>query len=110
MTADESFIGFGLHDAKVEHVQVDWTQGRGAIVLRAYLPRMQKVTIQFEGLLDVQLPRRQPWGIAPHAFSVNDVRETRSPDGRETRLDLEMSSGDVLAFVAERMLRVNEER
>lgn len=108
MTVDETAIGFGLHDAKLDQVLIDWSRGRGTIVLHASVPRLQGVSIEVQGLIDVRLPRRHPWGIAPHAFTVNDVKETRSADGRETQVDLEMSSGDVLSFVAEHFLRVNE--
>lgn len=103
MSDDGGSIGFGLHDARIEGIEIDWTGGSGSVALRAHVPRKESVRLRFEGLVEAILPRRQPWGIASHAFSVNDVRERILPDG--ALLELEMSSGDLLVLVAHRFWR-----
>lgn len=97
MTADESFIGFGLHDAVLENVRVDWVKWTAELELQAVVPRRERVLLRAEKLAELMLPRRQPWGIADHVFYVNDVREQR---GSEHRLEVELGSGDVVVVAA----------
>lgn len=100
MTADESFIGFGLHDAVLESVRVDWVKGTAELELQAVVPRRERVVFRAEKLGELVLPRRQPWGTGDHVFYVNDVREQRGGPNGEHRVELELGSGDVIVIAA----------
>jgi hypothetical protein len=100
MTADESFIGFGLHDAVLETIRVDWVSGTAELELQAVVPRRERVVLRAEKIAELVYPRRQPWGTGDHVFYVNDVREQRGEAGGEHRLEIELGSGDVIVIAA----------
>jgi hypothetical protein len=98
MPADESFIGYGLHDAVLETIRVDWVKGIAELELQAVVPRRERVVLRAEKLAELLCPRRQPWGTGDHVFYVSDVREQRAP--AEHRLEVELGSGDVIVIAA----------
>ena len=100
MSDENESIGFGLHDAHLTSIVLDWTLGEGRMEFAAHSPRRTSVHISFSGLRDVQLPRKSPWGIAPHAFTVNDVTYAAASEAACAEIEIEMSSGDVLRVVA----------
>lgn len=104
MSAGSDFIGYGLHDAVLETIRVDWPEGIVELELRAVVPRQDRVVLRASGLVELTCPRHQPWGTGDHVFYVNDVREERAAAGA-TRLDIELGSGDVIRVVAAAIVR-----
>src|SRR5688572_4227228 len=104
MAAKDDFIGYGLHDAVVETIRVDWVAGAVEMDLTAVVPRSERVVLRASGLVELTCPRRQPWGTGDHVLYVNDVREERDATGC-TRLAIELGSGDVIAIVAAAITR-----
>jgi len=100
MIADPSFIGFGLHDAILEQIMVDWPAGSVELRFSAVVPTRETVIILAIGLVELRCPRRQPWGTGENMLYVNDVY-LRDGSGSEAKaLEIEMCSGDVIAIIA----------
>lgn len=100
MTADASALGFGLHDAVLERVRVDWVNGVVELELSAVVPRRERVVLRAEGLSELVCPRRQPWGRGDHVFYVNDVRVEQPEGSGALRVEIELGSGDVIVIAA----------
>lgn len=98
MSAQRDFIGYGLHDAVLETIRVDWVQGTLELSLQAVVPRQERVVLCARGLVELTCPRHQPWGKGDSVLYVNDVREERDANG--AGLVIELASGDEIRIVA----------
>lgn len=87
--------GFELHDATLEEISFDWTQGtaymriksgsRGALVLVA------------TGVHSLEVSRHQPWG---ESVSINEVRGPEPRSNGLHQIEIEMQSGDTITVRA----------
>ena len=83
------FAGLDLHDATLEHLNIDWAVGRCVAALRlAGDGKARAVRITWTDIHNVSLTWAKPWG--PSAL-VLDARVL--PDGRD---EFTMRSGDVI--------------
>lgn len=104
MTKNKEFIGFGLHDAVLESITIDWIKASATVDLVAVTPVRERVIICATDIVELVCLRRQPWGTGDHTLYVNDVKLADANGGRR-RLALEMCSGDTLTITAENITR-----
>jgi hypothetical protein len=88
-----------LHDATLEEISFDWSNGVVELRLRA---AAGPCVVRGVGVTKLSAPRAHPWGPSS---SVNELRGPRTV-GERAFLEIEMQSGDVieieaLRFVAE---------
>jgi hypothetical protein len=84
-----------LHDAVLERLHVDWSAATVAVELHP-VPG-DPIVLTAYGVRELRLDRWEPWG--PSAF-VNSAEVYESAPG-QTRLRLEMQTGDAVLIVAE---------
>jgi hypothetical protein len=89
-SAAHKLEGMGLHDATLHSVSMHWPSGE--VELSIFLLGGIRVTLAFQAVTSVTLPRSQPWGPS---VSINGAK-TLADDLYE----LEMQSGDSLQFRA----------
>jgi hypothetical protein len=78
-----------LHDATLELLVVDWSEGGVSVHFR--IAGGTEVVLTAQGLRHLDLPRSEPWGPSG---SVNRVAQG------DDRLTIEMQSGDVVVIEA----------
>jgi len=87
-----------LHDATLKDIHVDWGAATATLHLRA-VPGVDVVLIA-QGLRELQVAHRDPWGPS---VSVNGVELVLTDDG-EHSLCIEMQSGDDITVVAGQLI------
>ena len=88
--AQRGIQGDTLHDVTLTAVHFDWREGRCWLALSAAEdPNRQLV---FESVIELQIPRRHPWGPS---VSINRVNEPK-----KGQFEIEVQSGDVIQISA----------
>ncbi len=83
-----------LHDAILDGVTVEWSEGTCIVQLRAFFDQTQAaepIELHFTRVSSVCVPRNAPWGESVY---VNSTRAEGS------RYVLEMQSGDEIEVIA----------
>jgi hypothetical protein len=83
------FEDLPLHDATLTDVHLDWLAGTCALLLSRTSGQYE---LRFNGVSDLAIPRRQPWGPS---VSINSLRKDSSG-----LFEIEMQSGDILRISA----------
>jgi hypothetical protein len=81
---------FGLHDATLVDVHLEWAEGRCTMTLRH--SELSNCRLTFTGVSNLSLPRARPWGPSR---SVNAAYQ-RNPG----QYEIEMQSGDLIKIDA----------
>ena len=87
-----------MHEWTLVSIQFDWRAAR--VTLRLRRPDAGPTDIVADGVLRLDVPRRNPWGPS---VSINRVLGPTSPEGEAggaQRIAIEMQSGDVITVVA----------
>ena len=84
-----------MHDWVLRSIAFDWKAGRVTILFDTY--QKGTVSLTAEGVVDVYIPSKKPWGPSVH---VNEVRELRAGASKRRKLEIEMQSGDVISITA----------
>lgn len=85
-----------MHDWIFEAIFVDWKQSRVQLCFENI--DGQKVTILVEGMVDVHVPQKRPWGPS---ICVNSVAGPLDAGNGLRTLQIEMQSGDIISIVAQ---------
>jgi hypothetical protein len=83
-----------MHEWVLLSIAFEWKPGRLTFCFDTYLAGI--VSLVAEGVVDLHVPRMNPWGPSVH---VNEVRERATAERRRT-LEIEMQSGDVITVTA----------
>lgn len=83
-----------MHDWTLQEIYVNWASASAKIEFLD--SESKKRTINIEGLIFINSPRKNPWG---ESVSVNEVVRATSNEGR-FMLSIEMQSGDTIELEA----------
>lgn len=86
-----------LHDSTLERLVVNWESGGGFLQLRSWEGGPILERLEFNGLRELSLPRRFPWGLS---VSLNQCRIGTADESGISRLEVELQSGDLLRIEA----------
>lgn len=81
---------FGLHDATLVDVHLEWAEGRCTMTLRH--SELSNCHLTFTGVSNLSLPRARPWGPSQ---SINSVCQRNTG-----HYEIEMQSGDLIQIEA----------
>ena len=91
-----------LHDATLKHVVVRWSERCVEGHFRAFrVPDQpaESLVLTWNGVRDIQIPQRAPWG---DSHFVNSARQRRVAEELES-FEIEMQSGNVISVSAARL-------
>lgn len=99
MTTKLPFAWNDLHDAILHKISLDWATGQAEVELETcerFDTPSRKINIVVTATTNLILPRKFPWGPSIH---VNEVRGPyQKLEKKNTILEIEMQSGDVIEF------------
>jgi hypothetical protein len=84
-----------MHDWTLQSIHVDWISGIAKIELKDSTSMIR--TIEVKDLMNVTIPRRNPWG---ESVSVNEAIHSVEDVTKEHLLTIEMQSGDLIKVEA----------
>jgi hypothetical protein len=84
-----------MHDWTLLSIFFDWGTGNAALAFRR--SGSELVSVQAEGVSNLQVPRMNEWG---KSVSVNEVRGPSKDVGGRQTLEIEMQSGDLIKITA----------
>src|SRR5215475_8728697 len=84
-----------MHDWVLDSIEFDWSNARLKVHFDTYEAGV--VSVAAEGVVDLHVPRKDPWGPSVH---VNEVRQFRGGAKKRCRFEIEMQSGDVITITA----------
>jgi hypothetical protein len=84
-----------MHDWTLLSISFDWGTGNAVLTFRR--SGSELVSVQAEGVSNLQVPRMNEWG---KSVSVNEVRGPSKDVGGLQTLEIEMQSGDVIKITA----------
>lgn len=85
-----------LHDARLQAVTINWPDATVEFLLYPSSNVPKRLILKGLGLLCLSVPRKNEWG---ESVSINLIETTI--EGRDTKLKIEMQSGDVIEAVVQ---------
>lgn len=87
-----------LHDATLKHLSFSWDEGQLSLEFDTCETPSRHFILTANQVSDLRCPRKLPWGMS---VSVNELRRPVEAANKRIRCELEMQSGDVIAFEAD---------
>ena len=84
-----------MHEWVLRSIAFEWKSGQVTVALDTHQAGI--VSLIAEGVIDLHITQRKPWGPSVH---VNEVRELRAGASKRRKLEIEMQSGDVITITA----------
>lgn len=84
-----------MHDWTLLSISLDWKTANAVLSFRR--SHAELVSVQAEGVSNLQIPQLNEWGPS---VSVNEVRGPSTEVGGRQILEIEMQSGDIIKITA----------
>ncbi len=87
-----------MHDWVISRIEIDWNEGVVDITFKTPFGDKNIVAIEFS---EVNLPKREDWGPSNSVYKVGKPTQL---ENKNSKLSIEMQSGDVIVIEAKRIV------